>query len=190
MQSTGQASTHAVSLVPIQGSAITYAIGSPHSLMVRPTGGDRTQRWARDTEVRKLPESTTESLNRGPQAPAGAPESRPRRKPCRQGWKSRQPRRGRKDILVLRTELRDVFFRPCRGSRFGLTSGCRFDIVSNVLIYQRLVGGISRTLIFFGAGGGHVALRVEPSSRSTEVHAWGRSRQLVASMTRGLGRGQ
>jgi hypothetical protein len=27
MQSTGQASTQAVSLVPIQGSAITYAIG-------------------------------------------------------------------------------------------------------------------------------------------------------------------
>ena len=26
MQSTGQASTHAVSLVPMQGSAITYAI--------------------------------------------------------------------------------------------------------------------------------------------------------------------
>src|ERR1700751_420841 len=34
MQSTGHASTHAESLVPIQGSAITYAMGNPFQFRV------------------------------------------------------------------------------------------------------------------------------------------------------------
>src|ERR1700693_5928801 len=40
MQSTGQTSTHAVSFVPIQGSAITYAI---ETLLRRVSGAESTQ---------------------------------------------------------------------------------------------------------------------------------------------------
>src|ERR1041384_7531310 len=41
MQSTGQASTQAVSLVPMQGSAITYAIDYfPESLYITQAGGE------------------------------------------------------------------------------------------------------------------------------------------------------
>jgi hypothetical protein len=69
----------------------------------------------------------------------------------------------------------------------GLTTVRRFDIVSNVLIYQRLVGATSQILNLFGAGGRIVVLRLEST---TEDHRYGLNRQLIASMTRRLGRGQ
>src|ERR1035441_2088338 len=43
MQSTGQASTQAVSLVPIQGSAITYAIGVFSQVPIHNTADGETQ---------------------------------------------------------------------------------------------------------------------------------------------------
>jgi hypothetical protein len=66
----------------------------------------------------------------------------------------------------------------------------RFDIVSNVLIYQRLVGGTSQTLNFFDAGGKIVVPRLEFSTRSKDDRPYVPHRQLVAWMTRRLGRGQ
>jgi hypothetical protein len=83
-----------------------------------------------------------------------------------------------------------IAMRECRRQPFGLTSVPRFDIVSNVLIYQRLVGGTSQTLNLFGAGGKIVVLRLEFSTRYKDAHPQGPNRQLVAWMTRRLGRGQ
>src|ERR1700676_4154443 len=51
MQSTGQTSTHAVSLVPIQGSAITYAIVT---LLRRASGAESFQIHSRPIEKNGL----------------------------------------------------------------------------------------------------------------------------------------
>ena len=83
-----------------------------------------------------------------------------------------------------------IAMKECPRQALGLTSVPRFDIVSNVFIYQRLVGGISQTLNLFGAGGRIVVLRLEFSTRSKQDCPYGPSRQLVGWMTRRLGRGQ
>src|ERR1700674_646077 len=51
MQSTGQTSTHAVSLVPIQGSAITYAIVT---LLRRVSGAQIIPKNASPTQIEKI----------------------------------------------------------------------------------------------------------------------------------------
>src|SRR5579871_1070584 len=48
MQSTGQASTQAVSLVPMHGSAITYAIAVPQAPRNITAGGRNTTRRGRE----------------------------------------------------------------------------------------------------------------------------------------------
>src|ERR1044071_9706822 len=52
MQSTGQASTHAVSFVPMQGSAMIYAIVPSQRL---PTSSYSTPAWRADSSIASLP---------------------------------------------------------------------------------------------------------------------------------------
>jgi hypothetical protein len=59
MQSTGQASTHAVSFVPMQGSAMTYAMGhlrclSPYAFHKEDSSVAEVDSWRMEPTIEKI----------------------------------------------------------------------------------------------------------------------------------------
>src|SRR5262245_56105097 len=66
MQSTGQASTQAVSLVPMQGSAITYAIDIFSRVLIHSTGERETQFQFRSKTVESRRREVSEPLRSRP----------------------------------------------------------------------------------------------------------------------------
>src|SRR5215212_1620467 len=82
MQSTGQTSTHELSLVPMQGSAMTYAMWSSCSFQARRAPHDNRPWWAARGQVRSTRGHHLADARAARQAPGEAARERPRPRPA------------------------------------------------------------------------------------------------------------